>query len=83
MTTRLVSIFPLILCKMNPIQMPKMYGDSLAHGFSYKPLKNAKFSWMIKLFANQNSTIINPKIEGQTKKWLPRIYGIHITAMKT
>lgn len=48
-TIKLISIFPLILWRTNPMQIPKIYGESLAHGFSYTPLKNAKFSWMIKL----------------------------------
>lgn len=35
------------------MQMPKIYGDSLAHGFSYKPLKNAKVSFISKLLERE------------------------------
>lgn len=31
------------------MQIPKMYGESLAHGLSYKPLKKLRFSAEIRL----------------------------------
>lgn len=41
--------FVSILWMIYPMHMPKMYGDSLVHGLSYRPLKNVRFSSDIKL----------------------------------